>query len=51
MGNEANGISERVATYVDNRITIPQFGVSQSTESLNVATATAICLNEFFRPR
>lgn len=49
MGNEANGISEDVQNLIDNRITIPQFGTNQKTESLNVATATAIVLSEFKR--
>lgn len=49
MGNEANGISTEVEKYVTQRIGIPQFGKSCSTESLNVATATAIILSEFKR--
>ena len=48
MGNEANGISDAVGKFVTKRITIPQFG-SLSTESLNVATATAILLSEIRR--
>ncbi|CAM3928394.1 RNA methyltransferase [Flavobacterium weaverense] len=47
MGNEANGISEELEKLVQNRITIPRFGDIQKTESLNVATATAIVLSEF----
>lgn len=49
FGNEANGISEEVANYVTNRLAIPRFGTLQKTESLNVATATAIFLSEFKR--
>jgi len=49
MGNEANGISEEIKTLVTNKISIPRFGNSQETESLNVATATAILLSEFRR--
>jgi len=49
MGNEANGISKEIEKRVDRRITIPQFGATQKTESLNVATATAIVLSEFKR--
>ena len=49
MGNEANGISEELEKLVQNRITIPRFGDVQKTESLNVATATAIVLSEFRR--
>jgi len=34
---------------VDQKITIPRFGDLQATESLNVATATAVLLSEFKR--
>lgn len=49
MGNEANGIRDEIANLVDNKITIPRFGEKNVTESLNVATATAIILSEFRR--
>lgn len=49
MGNEANGISPSVEKLVSQRIAIPRFGNLQLTESLNVATATAIILSEFKR--
>lgn len=49
MGNEANGISREIEKFVKNRLTIPRFGTLQKTESLNVATATAIILSEFRR--
>ncbi|WP_209405859.1 RNA methyltransferase [Pseudozobellia sp. WGM2] len=48
MGNEANGISEKIESLINKKISIPQFGM-QTTESLNVATATAILLNEIRR--
>jgi len=48
MGNEGNGISEEIKNLCDRKIGIPHFG-EQSTESLNVATATAILLNEIRR--
>lgn len=48
MGNEANGISDEVGAWVTERISIPQFG-GETAESLNVATATAILLNEIRR--
>ena len=48
MGNEANGISNEIKNKVDKKISIPQFGGKQ-TESLNVATAAAIFLNEIRR--
>ena len=49
MGNEANGISSKIEKLISQKITIPQFGKVQRTESLNVATATAIFLSEFRR--
>ena len=49
MGNEANGVSEAIMQEVQNKIAIPRFGNLQETESLNVATATAILLSEFRR--
>ena len=49
MGNEANGISPQLEKLIKNRLTIPRFGTLQKTESLNVATATAIILSEFRR--
>ncbi|RUO44284.1 RNA methyltransferase [Aliidiomarina taiwanensis] len=49
MGNEANGIRPEVEALVTSRISIPRFGALQATESLNVATATAILLSEFKR--
>ena len=49
FGNEANGISPALEQKIKNRIAIPRFGNLQQTESLNVATATAIFLSEFRR--
>ncbi|MVO09035.1 RNA methyltransferase [Flavobacterium sp. TP390] len=49
MGNEANGISPSIEALVTQKIAIPRFGNLQQTESLNVATATAIILSEFKR--
>jgi len=49
MGNEANGISSEIENLVTQKISIPRFGKLQQTESLNVATATAIILSEFKR--
>lgn len=48
LGNEANGISHEVQQLCNHKITIPQQGENQ-TESLNVAMASAILLNEFHR--
>lgn len=49
MGNEANGISPELEKLIKKRLAIPRFGTIQKTESLNVATATAIILSEFRR--
>ncbi len=51
LGNEANGISAAVEKLIKTRLTIPQFGKNEDTESLNVATATAILLSEFRRQK
>ncbi|SKB73748.1 RNA methyltransferase, TrmH family [Salegentibacter holothuriorum] len=49
MGNEANGISAEIEALINEKISIPRFGELNETESLNVATATAILLSEFKR--
>ncbi len=49
LGNEANGISEKIEKLLTNRLTIPRFGELRQTESLNVAMAAAIVLSEFRR--
>ena len=49
MGNEANGISPKVTSILNRTIGIPHYGKVYETESLNVATATAILLSEFRR--
>jgi len=49
MGNEASGVSEEIKSLLQYKISIPRFGETQETESLNVATATAILLSEFKR--
>jgi len=49
LGNEANGISEKIKSLQTIKIAIPQFNEQQRVESLNVATATAILLSEFRR--
>lgn len=46
MGNEANGISEELIPFISDKMTIPRFGKTQQTESLNVAMATGIILSE-----
>ncbi len=50
MGSEANGISPEVARSVTRRLYIPPFPAGAHTsESLNVAVATAITVSEFRR--
>lgn len=48
MGNEGRGISPEVAATVTRRLLIPPYPAGRPTsESLNVATATAIVLSQF----
>ena len=48
MGNESKGISDAVAQHVNRRLLIPSYPPGEPTsESLNVATATAIVCAEF----
>ena len=50
MGNEGNGISHELASRVNHKLFIPNFPVKRETsESLNVAMATAIACSEFRR--
>ena len=50
MGNEGNGISPDTASLINRRLFIPNFPAGRSTsESLNVAVATAITCAEFRR--
>lgn len=50
MGNEGNGISQEVAEKINRRLFIPSFPPNVPTsESLNVAIATAITCAEFRR--
>ncbi|WP_297984526.1 RNA methyltransferase [uncultured Chryseobacterium sp.] len=48
LGNEGNGIRPATEDLLSQKITIPRFGKSQSTESLNVSMATGIILGEIF---
>ena len=48
MGNEGQGISERINTEIKENISIPSYG-NPAAESLNVAMATGIMLAEFSR--
>lgn len=50
MGNEGKGISAEVAQHINRRLFIPSFPADRPTsESLNVAIATAITCAEFRR--
>lgn len=50
MGNEGKGISAEVETYINQRLFIPPFPIERATsESLNVAVATAVVCAEFRR--
>lgn len=50
MGNEGNGISEEVRKMVNRKLFVPNYPATRSTsESLNVAIATAIVCAEFRR--
>jgi len=50
MGNEGNGISRSVENHITQKLFIPNYPPeAESTESLNVAVATAIVCSEFRR--
>lgn len=51
MGNEGNGISPQVRQYITHPVRIPSYPPeAETSESLNVAIATAVILSEFRRP-
>jgi TrmH family RNA methyltransferase len=43
IGNEANGLSQKLIALADEKVTIPRFG---GAESLNATVATSIFLYE-----
>ena len=50
MGNEGNGISDEIEKVISDKLLIPSYPVGELTsESLNVAVATAIVCSEFRR--
>ncbi|MDE6987500.1 MAG: RNA methyltransferase, partial [Bacteroides acidifaciens] len=50
MGNEGNGIGQEVETLIKRKLYIPNYPQGQETsESLNVAIATAVICAEFRR--
>lgn len=48
LGNEGNGIRPVIENLLTEKITIPRFGKSRSTESLNVSMAAGIILGQIF---
>lgn len=49
LGNEGNGIRPETEDLLHQKISIPRFGKSQATESLNVSMATGIILGQLFQ--
>jgi len=49
MGNEGAGIRSATAALIGNRLRIPSYSAQPATDSLNVATATAVVCAEFRR--
>ncbi len=49
LGNEGNGMRPETENFLHQSISIPRFGKSQSTESLNVSMAAGIILGQLFR--
>ena len=48
LGNEGNGIRPKTEELLTDKITIPRFGKSRATESLNVSMAAGIILGQIF---
>lgn len=48
IGNEANGVEEKIQKFADEKIKIPMIG---KTESLNASVATGIILYEYVRQK
>ena len=50
MGNEGNGISQEIRSKINRKLFIPNFPEGRkTTDSLNVAIATAVTCAEFRR--
>lgn len=49
LGNEGKGMRDETEKLLHKKISIPRFGKSQSTESLNVSMAAGIILGQLFR--
>ena len=50
MGNEGNGVSEKLKSLVTDAITIPPVSKHSHPDSLNVAIATAVVLSQIILP-
>ncbi len=48
LGNEGSGIRPETENLIQHHISIPRFGKSQATESLNVSMAAGIVLGQIF---
>ncbi|KMQ68391.1 RNA methyltransferase [Chryseobacterium sp. FH2] len=48
LGNEGNGMRPETEKLLQKSISVPRFGKSQSTESLNVSMAAGIILGQLF---
>ena len=46
LGNEGNGIRPEIEKLLTDKITVPRFGKSRATESLNVAMSAGIILGQ-----
>lgn len=51
LGNEGNGIRPEIEKLLTDKITIPRFGKSKATESLNVSMAAGIILGQIFNQK
>lgn len=49
FGSEANGVSDMVLKYSDEKISIPKSGKNKNIDSLNIASSVSIVLSEKFR--
>jgi len=49
LGNEGKGMRDETEKLLQKKVSIPRFGKSQSTESLNVSMAAGIILGQLFR--
>mgnify|MGYP000871450405 FL=1 len=49
IGSESHGISKEILPLINHPLTIPNFSINQSAESLNASIATGIVLSEFRR--